>query len=450
MQRLWVPLTALATLTTASCFSNAYSQSLQAPLSARSATQGDGVAEKPSSGISLIDAITLAWQRSPDLQAAERELQASEGAVMQADAYPNPELQALVEDTRPETRTTTVQLAQPIELGGKRAARVSAAKLSRAQATVDLQARRAKVRADVTEAFFALAIAQERVRLAQASCDLSARVVEAVVKRVQAGKVSPVEETRAKVAQSSTRLELVQAQGDARVAQQRLSSLLGKSTSSPLSVDWQAAVQAAEQFTATFVNAQVPRLSDAPVLKQARLEVDRRRALTDLEQARRMPDVTVTLGSKRAQELGRNQAIIGLAMPLPVWDTNQGNVLQALRLQDKAQAELAAAQVQVETRWSELSERVQAARAEVQTLQHDVLPGAESAWQAAVTGFELGKFSFLDMLDAQRTLFQARAQYLRALGDLHRTAADIDRLLGSDDVAVTPKVIESSPEKAEK
>ncbi|MDE1999641.1 MAG: TolC family protein, partial [Burkholderiales bacterium] len=178
--------------------------------------------------------------------------------------------------------------------------------------------------------------------------------------------------------------------------------------------------------------------------------VDRRRSLADLEQAKRVPDLTVTLGTKHAQELGRNQAVIGLALPLPVWDTNQGNVLQALRLQDKAQADLAAAQFQVETRWSELSEHIQSARAEVQTLQQDVLPGAQSAWQAAVTGFELGKFSFLDMLDAQRTLLQARTQYLRALGDLHRAAADIDRLLGSDDLTVTPNAIESSPEKAEK
>ncbi|MDE1997868.1 MAG: TolC family protein, partial [Burkholderiales bacterium] len=258
MQKLWVPLTALATLTMAGYCSDAYSQSSQAPWAHHADQVGSAT---PSSGMSLIEAITLAWQHSPDLQAAERELQASEGAVMQAKAYPNPELQALVEDTRPETRTTTVQLAQPIELGGKRAARISAAQLSQAQSAVDLQARRAQVRADVTEAFFALAIGQERVRLAQASNDLATRAVEAVVKRVQAGKVSPVEETRAKVAQSSTRLELVQAQGDARVAQQRLSSLLGRPATSLLPINWQTAVQASEAFTPSFMKAQAQRLS---------------------------------------------------------------------------------------------------------------------------------------------------------------------------------------------
>lgn len=426
MRKLWAPLVALATLTTAACPSVADSQ-VSSQTQVQSPSQG--------AGLTLAEAIQLALQFSPELQAAERNLQASEGAVIQAGVRPNPELQALVEDTRAATRTTTVQISQPIELAGQRSARISAAQLSQAQVAGELQARRIQVRADVTQAYFAQAIAQERVRLAQASTDLASRAFEAVAKRVLAGKVSPVEETRARVAQAAARLEWVQAQGELRVSQQHLGSLMGRTSAGLPSVNWAVAVQAmtnASQFTSDALASQAKRLSNSPLLQQARLEVERRHALAELEQARRTPDLTLTLGSKRSQDSGRNQAVIGLSLPLPVWDTNQGNVLQALRLQDKAQADLAVAQVLVDTQWSQLSERLQSAHAEVQALEQDVLPGAESAWQAAVTGFELGKFSFLETLDAQRTLFQARAQYLRAMGDMHRAAADIERLLGTD------------------
>ena len=68
--------------------------------------------------------------------------------------------------------------------------------------------------------------------------------------------------------------------------------------------------------------------------------------------------------------------------------------------------------------------------AEVNVLQSEVLPGAQAAFDAATKGFELGKFAYLDVLDAQRTLLQARAQYLRALADAHRSITDLDRLLG--------------------
>ncbi|MGK2926565.1 MAG: TolC family protein, partial [Lysobacterales bacterium] len=65
----------------------------------------------------------------------------------------------------------------------------------------------------------------------------------------------------------------------------------------------------------------------------------------------------------------------------------------------------------------------------------------QSAFDAATRGFELGKFSFLEVLDAQRTLFQAKTQHLRALAEGHRAAAEIERVLGnasSVTLAVTP------------
>lgn len=75
-------------------------------------------------------------------------------------------------------------------------------------------------------------------------------------------------------------------------------------------------------------------------------------------------------------------------------------------------------------------ERLATIASEIQALQQDVLPGAKSAYDAATIGFENGKFNFLEVLDAQRTYFTAKAQYLKALGEAHRAAADVDRLLG--------------------
>ena len=425
MHRLMAPLATLAALTTATLFpSTSFSQVAQAspaqvPLSAASAP---APTVQP---LTLAEAIRLALQFSPQIVANQQELAASDGTVIQAGARPNPEIQALIEDTRRESRTTTVQFSQPIELGGKRSARVSVAELGRAQTAVDVEGRRAQIRADVSDAFFGAVIAQERVQLAQASAELSGRAADAASKRVQAGKVSPVDETRAKVAHAGVRVELRQAQGELRSARQRLSALLGPAAPRAQVLAWQSNALPALLSPDTS-------LTDVPALRQARLEVDRRQAMVELERARRIPDVTLTLGAKRDQQVGRNQTVIGLSIPIPVLDTNRGNLLQALRLHDKAEADLQATQIRVETEWTQLSERQRSAQAEVQALKEEVLPGAESAWQAATTGFELGKFSFLDALDAQRTLFQARAQYLRALNELYRTTADIDRLLGTN------------------
>ncbi|MNN92101.1 Cobalt-zinc-cadmium resistance protein CzcC precursor [compost metagenome] len=59
-----------------------------------------------------------------------------------------------------------------------------------------------------------------------------------------------------------------------------------------------------------------------------------------------------------------------------------------------------------------------------------MLPAAQRAYQAATQGFEAGKFSYLEVLDAQRTLFQARIRYLGVVANAWQAATTIDRILG--------------------
>jgi outer membrane protein, heavy metal efflux system len=381
-----------------------------------------------AAGLTLQHAITLALSANAELAAATRELEAGDAAVMQGRARPNPELSLLLEDTRSATRTTTLQLSQPIETGGKRAARIEAAERGRDIASAELAARRAELRAVVVLAFRDVLVAQERIALADDATALAARAVDAASKRVLAGKVSPVEETRARVAESAVRLESVQAQAQWRSARLRLAALWGQSTPRFERADGTAA----EPPALPIREAIEARAAASPQLRRAQLEVQRRRALAEVERARGVPDLTLSVGVKRDRELGRNQAVIGLALPLPVFDNNRGNLLEALRREDKARDELAATRTRLVSEALQAREQLGAARAEAQALQDDILPGAQSAYQASAKGFELGKFGFLDVLDAQRTLFQARAQHLNALAQAHRAAAEIDKLLGDN------------------
>jgi cobalt-zinc-cadmium efflux system outer membrane protein len=80
-------------------------------------------------------------------------------------------------------------------------------------------------------------------------------------------------------------------------------------------------------------------------------------------------------------------------------------------------------------------QRASVAQEQIESMRNEILPAAQSAFNAAVTGFELGKFGFIDVLDAQRTLFQSRAQYLSALSARYRSLADLERF-----IAVEPNV----------
>ena len=381
--------------------------------------------------LSLAKAIELALEGNPEVAAAKRQWEATEGQVLQGRSRPNPELAYSLEDTRSKTRTQSWQLNLPVELGGKRAARTKAAEKTREQAQAQLAELQATVRANVAAAYFDVLTAQERLVLARDSAALAKSSTDTVSKRVAAGKVSPVEESKARVAEAGVRVELAQAASEQRNALSRLFALLGR-----IDAPYTVLEGKAENLPSVPSLADLqPLISSAPGVVLARIEVDRRKALSDLEQSKRVPDVTVSVGMQRSNETQRNVLLFGVSLPLPVFDRNQGNLLEALKLEDKARDELQAATVRLHSEVAQARERLSTIIAEVQSLKQDVLPGAKSAYDAATIGFENGKFNFLEVLDAQRTYFTAKSQYLKALGEAHRAAADIDRLLGASMVS---------------
>ena len=392
-----------------------------------------GLQSEAATILTLQKAIDLALDSNLDLAVARREIEATQGQVIQGQARPNPELAYSLEDQRAATRTQSVQINLPVEMGGKRAARITAAERGRDIAVEELNLRRVEIRAAVVAAFFETLAAQERAALAQASVDLAKRATDAVAKRVAAGKVSPVEETKARVAEAGVRVELAQAQSEQRSARARLASLLGANpprfTQVAGSVDDLPNVPSLDDIQ--------QRLSASSALRRAQLEIERRRSLADVERSKQTPDVTVSLGVKRPNELARNQLMLGISVPLPLFDRNQGNLLEALKREDKARDELQALNLRLSTEVLQARERLASVRGEIDILQREVLPGAKSAYDAATVGFGYGKFNYLEVLDAQRTYFAAKSQYLKALADAHRAAADMDRVIGASESTTT-------------
>lgn len=384
---------------------------------------------EPAAPLTLPAALALAAGANAELSAARHELSAMDGAVQQAGLLPNPTLEFERVDSRRNTdnlRETTVVLSQPLELGGKRGARVQAAQRGRDSAAAALAARQAEIRTQVIDAWFAVLAAQEQLRLAQEASELAERAAQATGRRVIAGKVSPVEETRARVAASSVKLELLRARSTLAVARKRLSAMWGNPAPR-----FEAAAGDIDQLPELPEQAMLHhRLAQAPAMALARSELASRQALAQVELTRRTPDITLNVGSQRSEELGRSRMVVGFSVPLPLFDRNQGNVLETARRVDKARDELAATGLRLDSELAQAREEFDLAAQQALALRSEIVPGAQSAYEAASTGFEYGKFGFLDVLDAQRTLLEAKSQYLNALAEAHRAHAAIRRILG--------------------
>ena len=388
--------------------------------------------------LTLAQAIALAFEYNPGLAAAQQEVAAAAGQRVQAAARPNPELSYLSEGVQRERRTTTVEVRQTIELGGKRRARLAVAEREGDIASAEQATFRNDLRADVVSAFFDVLVGQERKELAEATQRLSQRAGDATARRVLAGRISPVDETRARVAEAGSRIELSQAANELALAKRRLAATWANAVPVPdqlIAPDpAPRSADHSQEFSPGYSREQ---LAASPQLARAQLEVARQQAQIALELSKRTPDLTVTLGTKRDEQLGLRQTVFGVAVPLPLFDRNRGNVESAMRRADKAKEQLKVVRNTLSTQLDEALLRRAGALAELVIIQGEILPGAQSAFDAASKGAELGKFSFLDVIEAQRTLFQAKNQYIRALAQSYRASADIERLTGAQTAKTT-------------
>ncbi|KGS05279.1 TolC family protein [Burkholderia sp. ABCPW 111] len=391
------------------------------------ASTAESAAAPPA--LSLDDALNLAAANNPLLKSAQSDADASVGALVQAGARPNPTVSLLQEGFERQERTTTGLVNQTIELGGKRRSRVDAASYGREFALASLDGRASALRADVTSAFYGLLAAQRQLQVAEESAAIAARSADMADKRARAGKVSPVEATKARVAQTAAQIELSNAQTRVTAALARLANVTGsalvRERTASGDLDALPTVEPLPQL--------LGRLDDAPLSRAAKAAMLRTNAQIAIERAKRVPDITVSAGVKRVVTGGApdNQAVVGISIPLPLFDTNKGAILEAVHKAAKASADFDAERARLRLDLTQAYANFERSTNEARRLKADVLPAARQSLDAMSRGYQLGKFSFLDVLDAQRTLFDAQSRYVLALADAHQSYADIDRLVGA-------------------
>ncbi|TAM03719.1 MAG: TolC family protein [Paraburkholderia sp.] len=386
--------------------------------------------DSPSSdALSLNDILGLAAQANPVLRGARADADASAGTLMQAGTRPNPELSFLQEGFGGTERTSTALVNQTIELGGKRRARLDVASYGREAALATLEDRDAALRAQVTAAFYELLAAQRQLQVAEDAAAIAARSADIAEKRARAGKVSPVEATKARVAFVGAQIERENATIRVDSAVEKLQNVTGSNT-----LHRRAVAGDLERVPEVEpLSALVARLTESPLARAAKAEMLRANAAISVERAKRIPDITVSAGMKRviAGSVRDNQAVVGISVPLPLFDTNKGAILEASHKAQSASAAMDAENAALRMALVQAYANFESSAQEVRRLKTDVLPAAHGALDAMSCGYELGKFSFLDVLDAQRTLFEQQSRYVQSLTAAHLAYAELGRVVGT-------------------
>ena len=389
--------------------------------------------QEPTGTINLRQALTLALTHNPDLKAFSWAVRAGEAKTLQAGLRPNPELETEIEEfggsgdlSGFSAIETTIQLGVPIDLGGVRRKQRQIAGLEAELAGWDYETARLDVLTQVNRAFIDVLAAQEVVTLNEELVRLAEQVFNTAKAQVEAGKVSPVQQMRTQVELANSRISLETSKRELEGARFVLAATWGSTSPTFEKVEGQfemaTPIPTVEQFA--------DRVTQNPNIVRWTAEIAHRSAAIQLERSRRVPDLSIDGGMKHLSESGDVAFILGLSLPLPLFDRNQGAIREAEYNLAKAFEEQKSAEVTVRTALATAYSALSAVAATVSSLKNEVLPSAQGTFDAVTEGYRIGKFDFLEMLDAQRTLFDVKGSYIDALAKYHKAVADVERLIG--------------------
>ncbi len=407
----------------------------RAPADADLGEDAPGRAPEPRGELSLRQALGAALLYNPALAASSWEIRSREARTLQAGLLPNPTLDVEVENIGGsgsresfEQAETTIQLSQLVLIGGKRAKRRALADLRSELARWDYEVGRIEVLTSTTKAFIALLTSQRRLELLVELESVAAAAVDTLTAQVRAGAAPAVARTRAEVVQLSVELERRQA--ERAVAARRIDLAAAWGSPNPvfdgLIGDLSSGVVAPPPLAELS-----ERVESNPELARWATEVAEREASLALEKAGRLPDPTVRLAGRYFSDNDDGALVAGVSIPLPIFDRNQGNALAATREVYQARADKQSVEVLVRSSLARRYQDLLAAFEQADALRRTTLPVARRAFEGTSDGYRKGIFRYLDVLDAQRTLYDLRARELDALSTYHQARAEIERLLGA-------------------
>lgn len=386
--------------------------------------------EQATQGLTLDAAITRALVQSPRLQAFGSGVAAAKAEQHKAGAWANPEIQIAAENIAGsgpyngfQSAEVTYGVAQQIEIGGKISAREAIADKGMEIANLEQQAAGLDIIRDVTTAYAEAVAAEENVRLAKEQQDLAEDVLKSVSVRVGAAASPLIHKSRAEVERSTAMIAEDKAMRERTIARKHLAALMGDAVPVAL-LDHTAFYTIVKLSTAALDE----KLKTNPDIKKLDTSLEQSRERFELEKANAIPDPRVNVGVRDFNASNDKAFMVGLTLPIPVFDLNRGGIEKARHEVSQTAFNNQQSALGASSALTQAQQQMENALFQAEKIKIEILPSATRAFQLAREGYGLGRFPYLEVLDAQRSLFGVKQQRISALKDYHTARAIVERL----------------------
>lgn len=412
-----------AILAAVSCASIAQAQTATVPVSAPAAGEDT---------LTLNKALERSGVISPAPEAGKFGIEAAEAGRVVAGLRPNPTISADVENvvgTGPykgiNEAETTIGFALPLELGGKRSARIAVADAQTARARIEAVTIGADLRLQVTQAYIEAVAAQRRLIIAQDQVGITAENLRIARDRVTVGANSPIDEQRAALLAANAQAELERSRRTADATRIALGQYIGTAIPSSLDQLWFDQIEAPIYGPVSASSAE-----GTLALATAGADVATSEAQLRLARSQRIPDLTLSAGTRRLRATGDQAMVFGVSVPLPIFNNGRAAVNQASAQRNQVEARRRLIRFEAEQAIAATTADRDRAAASIRA-SGPALAAAQEAARIARIGYGEGKFDQLVLLEAEQALLEARTAAIAARAQYHDAEARLVRLTTS-------------------
>lgn len=378
--------------------------------------------------LTLPEALSRAAKADPSRPALAARLNAAEAAVRQASVRPNPVVGVEVEDLAGsgsysliDRTQATVYYQQSQERGGKRAARGALARSDISLTRLRDDVRVLDLLHEAELAWIDAVAAEAEARLAADRLTIAQRAQAEVDRRVKVARDPLFAGARADAQVAEARIALSQAQAKATNARRALAAFWG---GGEIEIDANALedLSPADQVAGPASATDLALIEAQRGVAAARLRV---------EESKAVQDPTWRAGLRYLNEGGDVAAVIGGSIPLGRYDTNKAGIEQARAAQTAAELDLIGARTVFERKIAAVQASLAQKAGEARRIAAEVVPANARTVDLVREGFNRGGFSYLDVIEAQKALIDAKARRLAVLKSFQIDRAQLNRLTGA-------------------
>ncbi len=386
--------------------------------------------------LSLNDALALFLRQNLDLIITGFGIDTARGQQITARLFPNPVLavNTVASVTQNLARSGQVfpNVQQLFEVAGKRGYRIESAAFGTQSAEANFEDAVRQLGFTVKDSYYRVQLAQRRLAIAEENRDRFARILEVNTIRFKKGYIAEVDLIRIRLQVVDFQSQVIQAIQEADTARNDLRLLLGLSPSVELLLTTELDYHRVEPDIELLRGLAI---ESRPDIRMKRLTQSQRIADLKLAKAYRYPDVTIGAGMAVQGSRGPDnpqQGSVSLGLPLPIFNRNQGGILQAQVALQVADADLRKTILQVESEVDIAYRNLVQSRRLVEAYRAGVLEDARLTLTIVEKAYERGGATILDLLDAARTSRTIQQNYIETLFNYQRTVFLLESAVGRE------------------